>query len=222
MDRCANEAMSITTDGSFNKQDIVTELLPIVYPKSVNDEIQYLYELNAIATTLPLYSVAYNGQSIQALIDSGASENYVSPHIITHLNQDQLIPVPNRQVETAGGIVAEIKYKVKMSLNLNGMVAMVTAFVFPTKFDLILGRSWLKQAQPLPDWSTDTWYLKNGSIKLKPCINAQKQTLPKLNYLISHKQADRYMKKGAESFLFYIKANQEELVRNPGLQDDSY
>jgi hypothetical protein len=164
----------------------------------------------------------YNGKPIQALIDSGASENYVSPHVIKHMHQDQLIPVPDRQVETAGGTIAEIKHKVKMSLNLNGMAATITAFVFPTKFDLILGRSWLKQTQPLPDWSTDTWYLNNGSIKLKPCANAKKQTLPKLNYLISHKQADRYLKKGAEGFLFYIQANQDKLARNPGLQDDSY
>ncbi|OBZ81574.1 hypothetical protein A0J61_10377 [Choanephora cucurbitarum] len=144
-------------------KNMPTELLPIVYSNQNDDEIKYLSELNAIATSLPLYSGSFGNKAISILIDSGASENYVSPNIIENITADQLIPVHDRQVETAGGTVAQIEYKVQMEVDLNGFKDTVMAYVFPTKFDLILGRAWLKQAKPMPNWATDTWYLKNGS-----------------------------------------------------------
>lgn len=115
----------------------------------------------------------------------------------------------NRQVETVGGNIAEIKFKVKMNIDLNGFQDQVTAYVFDTKFDLILGRSWLKQTQLVPNWDTDIWYLPKGSIKLKPMTRYTHSNLPKLNYIISHQQAKRYINKGADSFLFYVKDNDE-------------
>ncbi|KAG2228675.1 hypothetical protein INT48_003604, partial [Thamnidium elegans] len=212
-------------EDEFQTQNIVVETLPILYPKSLNDELQYLTELNAIATTLPLYPASYRAQQLQVLIDSGASENYVSPHVIQSVNKKRLIPVNNRQVETASGNISQIEYKVEMDITLNGVCNKITAFVFPTKFDLILGRSWLKQAQPSPDWENDTWYLNNGRVKLQPCTNIKKHShsLPKLSYLISHKQADRLIKKGGESFLFFIKSNDEnDKYTNPKLQTADY
>lgn len=131
----------------------------------------------------------------------------------------------NRQVETASGNISQIEYKVEMDITLNGVHDKITAFVFPTKFDLILGRSWLKQAQPSPDWENDTWYLNNGRVKLQPCTNIKKHShsLPKLNYLISHKQADRIIKKGGESFLFFLKSNDEDnKYTNPRQQTADY
>ena len=204
-------------------KDMPTELVPIIYPDQNKDELKYLSELNSIATTLPLYSGSLNDKNIKVLIDSGASENYVSPHIIEHLYPDQLISVQDRQVETASGTISQIEYKVQLKVNLNGFKDTVMAYVFPTKFDLILGRSWLKQAKPMPNWTTDTWYLKNGSIELKPCVNQKYFDQSKLNYLISHKQANRSIKKGATSFLLYIKPlNNDNSDRNPQLQDDKY
>ncbi|OBZ80351.1 hypothetical protein A0J61_11601 [Choanephora cucurbitarum] len=106
---------------------------------------------------------------------------------------------------------------------MNGFEDVVTAYVFPTKFDLIFGRSWLKQTKPIPIWANDTWYLKNGYIELKPCVNQKQIDQSGLNYLISHKQANKSIKKGAESFLPYIKLMDENASeRNPRLQDDKY
>lgn len=161
-----------------------------------------------MATTLPLYDGIYCNQNIQVLIDSGASENYVSPQVIK--NNEELIPVFNRKVETAGGEISEIKYKTNLKVNLNGYETTILAYVFPTKFDLILGRSWLKQEEPTPDWANDIWIINKGSIELKPNIHYTNKkhssltSISDLSYLISHKQADRYMKKGADSFLLCI------------------
>ncbi|KAG2208645.1 hypothetical protein INT47_007743 [Mucor saturninus] len=149
----------------------------------------------------------YN-KNIQVLIDSGASENYVSPHVIQ--NEQELIPVFDRKVETAGGEVAEIKYKVNLKVDLNGYSSTITAYVFPIKFDLILGRSWLKQENPTTNWDTDIWSINQGSTLLKPQKNTYHNHSPltsisDLSYLISHKQADRFLKKGANGFLLCIR-----------------
>lgn len=184
----------------------VTELIPIVYPTNdLSEEFHHLEELNTLSTTLPLYDGNCYGQPLQVLIDSGASENYVSPHIIQ--DDQELIPVLNRRVETAGGEVSEIKYKINLKVDLNGYTTSIVAYVFPTKFDLILGRSWIKQEKPVPDWDNDIWVINKGSTQLKPKIHKKHSSLTSisdLNYLISHKQADRYMKKGADGFLLCI------------------
>lgn len=105
--------------------------------------------------------------------------------------------------------MTEIKNKVKLKVSFNGYETVITAYIFPTKFDLILGRAWIKTESPNTDWSSDTWYINKGSTILKPIANAYKDhsaltSMSDLSYLISHKQAARYMKKGAESFLFCI------------------
>lgn len=188
-----------TSDVSFKPQDVVTELLPIRYQDSLPHDLQYLFELNSISTALPLYAVYIGSKCCNILIDSGASESYVSPHVVSHLGKDKFIPVYDRQIETASGMVSQIKSKVNLDISLNGFQNKVSAYVFPAKFDLILGRACLKQTKPIPYWSTDLCYLKNGSIKLKPYINNSshsQNSTPALNYLISHRQASRYIKKG--------------------------
>ncbi|KAG0776882.1 hypothetical protein G6F62_013237 [Rhizopus arrhizus] len=119
--------------------------------------------------------------------------------------------IDDRQVETAGGQITEITEKVHLDLNLNGFHCSIQAYVFPTKFDLILGRSWLTMIKPKPDWSSDTWLIpdKNNSVKLSPCnistVTKSTITRPQINYLISHKQVQRAIKQGAQSFLLHMK-----------------
>ena len=183
------------------------ELLPVIHPAdNLVSEFQYLSELNLVATKLPLYLGSFKGNDIKILIDSGASENYVSPEVSALA--DSWLPVYDRQVETAGGETTEITKKVSMNVTVNGFTGTVAAYVFPTKFDLILGRAWLKEVNPQPDWATDCWtiYDNGNKIKLVPCNDDRNTTSahPRLSYLISHKQADRSLKQGGEGFLMYL------------------
>ncbi|KAG2195271.1 hypothetical protein INT47_005046 [Mucor saturninus] len=194
-----------TVANTSSCKNIVVETIPIVYSNVFTDDFHHIEELNAIATSLPLYPATHNGQQLATLIDSGASDNYVSPHVVKMLPKYRFTLVHDRQVETAGGTISKIKYKVAMLINLNGYLNEITAYVFATKFDLILGRSWLKQVRPTPDWLTDSWYLNNGRVRLEPLPQSSKlRETPKLNYLISHKQADRFIKKGGDGFLLFI------------------
>ena len=166
-DTCSTDNMPTEEEVSTTKT--VTELTPIIYPDtSLANELQYLSDLNALSTRLPLYRGIYMNRGINILIGSGASDNYVAPHIANLAATST--PVHDRHVETAGGQSTKIEEKVNMVLHLNGIKQCVTAYVFPTKFDLILGRSWLQEALPKPDWNTDSWYLKDGAktVKLSP------------------------------------------------------
>ncbi|KAG2190402.1 hypothetical protein INT47_001388, partial [Mucor saturninus] len=71
------------------------------------------------------------------------------------------IPAKNGQsVETANGHQTIIKDIAEFSISLNSYTDRIQAYVFDTKFDVILGRSWLAQVQPIPDWINGTWTIK--------------------------------------------------------------
>ena len=137
-----------------------------------NTELQHLAELNNISTRLPLYQGMYNNVSISVLIDSGASTNYVSPKLLSCSRIKDIHTIPERHVETADGGTTRIDKTLNMRFHLGNFTDQITAFVFPTKFDLILGRTWLQRCNPKPDWFTDSWTLSlpDGSVTtIRPC-----------------------------------------------------
>jgi hypothetical protein len=146
---------------------------------SLKADTKHLMELNAIATHLPLYRGMYHNQPISILFDCGASCNYVNPRLIKYTPLNDIQPIPERHVETADGETTRINQRLNMDFNIEKYVGRITAYVFPTKFDLILGRTWLKQCNPKPDWFTDSWTLPliNGeSITIVPYNNSQSMT----------------------------------------------
>lgn len=106
-----------------------------------------------------------------------------------------------------------------LDLNLGGYSCQVSAFIFPTKFDLILGRSWLKQHSPRPNWNSDTWSLGHGDqmIRLMPTYTdggsldnftvdkSSTKARPQLSYLISKNQVNNCLQNGSSGFLLYMK-----------------
>jgi hypothetical protein len=106
------------------------------------------------------------------LIDSGASANYVSPKLVQYTPLRDIIITPKRQVETADGEHTSINKKLMMDISLGNYTTRISAYVFPSKFDLILGRTWLQQCKPIPDWFTDSWKLPLGNNRyttIHPC-----------------------------------------------------
>lgn len=145
---------------------------------SFQADTKHLSELNAIATRLPLYRGTYNGHSISVLIDSGASCNYVAPHLVRHTPLRNIYSVAARHVETAGGETTRITQRLEMDISLGDYLGHVSAYVFPSKFDLILGRTWLKQCKPTPNWFDDSWSLplvSGGSTVIFPCNSIKLQ-----------------------------------------------
>ncbi|KAF7720671.1 hypothetical protein EC973_006603 [Apophysomyces ossiformis] len=106
------------------------------------DDVNHIEELNAINNTdLPLYDLVCNGVICETLLDSRASGCYVSPRIARGLS---IKLITKRQVETARGHRINITEGVTLLLNASGFVHDIMAYILDTKFDLILGRDWIK------------------------------------------------------------------------------
>ena len=89
-----------------------------------------------------------NGCAIKVLIDSGASGSYIASKVVTGL---PTCLISNREVETAGGHLLTINKQVTLPLDAQGYKHTIDAYILDMKFDLILGRNWLKTVQPAPD-----------------------------------------------------------------------
>jgi len=70
------------------------------------------------------------------------------------------------KVETAGGHVTGISHQVSLVGAVGGLEHMLTAYVFDMKFDLILGRTWIKRFQPFSSaWDKDKWAIDHQGIR---------------------------------------------------------
>ncbi|KAK4517547.1 uncharacterized protein ATC70_000887 [Mucor velutinosus] len=188
------------------------------------DSVYLTNLLNAANTsTLPLYgaTVRLNHSlgvvKVKCLIDNGASENYISGRIANMIEGHRSV-IHGREVETAGGNVSPINEKIVYDLNLQGHTSPMSAFVFDTKFDVILGRSWLKEHKPVADWFDDTWTLSccgPGKTTISPtsssCVSSTPtQQPPELNYLVSHLQAEKMLKEEGTNACFLYMMDQGE------------
>ena len=198
------------------------ELVPVINSSCPMAELNHIVQLNSVTGSLPLYNavIGPNNTVIKVLIDSGASDNYVSAKLANSIaSMITMVDGDSREVEVANGESTVVNKEAYMELNIGGYVCDVRAFVFPTKFDLILGRSWLQEHEPTPNWSNDTWRLgsENDAILLSPietmvndftsCAGTDyAQGLPQLNYLISSKQLSKHFKEeGTTGCLLYMK-----------------
>ena len=216
------------------------ELIPVIVDSDVltskdNDllvdrihrDLTYFSELNtsSVLSNLPLYSglvfSAVDNAQIQVniLVDNGATENYIAPRISRMIHGD-VTQVAGREVETAGGEVSPIEESINFDLDLQGHFSSVDAFVFDTKFDIILGRAFIKMHEPEATWRTDAWTFRccldgihrkkltilpmnTESVAKHKKINNCSQ--PQLNYLISHKQAQSMLnEEGTEGCLLFL------------------
>ena len=127
----------------------------------IQRDAQFVLNASEIDTKLPLYRAMVNGSACSVLIDSGASANYINPKLVSSVTQ--MRNVKGQAVETANGQQSEISSIASFTLQLGDYQDDMEAYVFDTKFDLILGNSWLRQVQPTPDWFLSSWSIRLSS-----------------------------------------------------------
>ncbi|KAG1116507.1 hypothetical protein G6F42_013675 [Rhizopus arrhizus] len=147
----------------------------------IQKDLDFVLTASRIDTKLPLYKALVNGHSCSVLIDSGASANYISPKLSAIVTQSRA--VKGQAVETANGHQSAISSIATFSLQLGDYKDDMEAYVFDTKFDLILGNSWLRQVQPIPDWFRSSWsiQLPNGGFTLITPIQKEMKSKAMLN-----------------------------------------
>lgn len=168
-----------TSSSSVNKADDLIDLssgrdeddFSAYFPassESVNvlSDVKFVLNVSSnLSSELPLYQAMIGGSHFKVLIDSGASANYVYPKLLHNAKSKTM--VKNQSVETANGQQTGINTIVNLDMYLGDEYAFkhnLNAFVFESKFDIILGNAWLKHVKPSPDWFSDTWTIthKNG------------------------------------------------------------
>ncbi|KAG1085177.1 hypothetical protein G6F42_021497 [Rhizopus arrhizus] len=223
----ANASPVVTKSNAGSRVELVPvieDMDTTVTADFTTDSVYLTNLLNATNTsTLPLYGAtirlnkSHDVVNVKCLIDNGASENYISGRI-ARLIEGRRSMIHGREVETAGGNVSPINEKIVYDLNLQGHTSAMSAFVFDTKFDVILGRSWLKEHKPVADWFDDTWTLSccgSGKTIISPtsssCVaSALNQQPPELNYLVSHLQAEKILKEEGTNACFLYMIDQGE------------
>lgn len=179
-----------------------------------------------IDTDLPLYRGTVDHVDtrqpmvISALVDTGASECYISSRLARATCGDHKIGL-DCEVQTACGSVDRIDEGFIFKLNLQGHRSMVSSFVYDSKFDIILGRSWLRANCPNMNFKDDTMRILDTSSNRTFVIQPTRSVVgthdggrisppQALNYLISHQQANRWIKKkGTQAGLLFFKENGE-------------
>jgi hypothetical protein len=174
----------------------------------------FLLHLVAISapTNLPLYPVMVRDQTFTVIIDNGASDNYVSQRVVPFA--DAITTVQGRTVETAEGERIAIQDEVRLTLHFDNFHDTINAQVFDSKFDIILGRTWLRRIQPVANWQNG----KLGSHKSQPksiIIGPIDSSLGSsaLTDLVFAKQTEKWLKLNkAECFLDHI--TPDTIIRN--------
>ncbi|KAK4511130.1 uncharacterized protein ATC70_012342 [Mucor velutinosus] len=184
------------------KCQLVTAKMVEPLSARLDSDVPHLDQLNSATSSsscdLPLYggfAYSHGGDRhvpVKVLVDSGASECYIKPSIAQQL--EGIWSKVDREVETAGGTVHKITDKLDYVLNLQGYKVPVSSFVYDSKFDIILGRSWLKQHKPQFNWDNDTLTFYDTTVENMVA-----------KYLITPKQVDRLLKhKEAEVYLLHV------------------
>ncbi|KAG1177351.1 hypothetical protein G6F36_010832 [Rhizopus arrhizus] len=183
---------------SVNK-DSLLDLSP--YSFDFSNDRNFLMNATSVNTMLPTYEIYIQGQPYYALIDSGASANYIHPKIIKFA--DSFRTVNDQAVETANGEQTMITGEATCTMKVKGegkdFIDTFKAFVFESKFDVILGNEWLKRVKPRPDWFESTWTVTLPDftmVVMEPSKNNHKieSHHEKVNTIITAKQLDRLFK----------------------------
>lgn len=200
---------NLNTFDSVNK-DSLLELSPYSFDSSIDHE--FLMNVSTCAA-LPTYEISIHGHKFHALIDTGASANYIHPKLLPLVNSYK--PVSNQAVETANGEQTTISGETFCTLEVKGrgknFINTFRAFVFKSKFDVILGNEWLKEVKPRPDWFDSSWTITNQNgeeIIMMPCevVKDEKTTQHANSIVISAKQMERLFKtnQASECYLAQI------------------
>ncbi|KAG2198704.1 hypothetical protein INT47_005389 [Mucor saturninus] len=143
-----------TKERPFELKSICHDTEPRVFismlDETLSSDLIYISELMSLRTRteLPLYNASvqlytnHKHVPIRVLIHTGTTECYISPGL-AELVKGKRYHVDG-QVETGGGTIDNIDEQIWFELDLQGYKTRVPAFVYATKFDVILGNSWLK------------------------------------------------------------------------------
>ena len=106
----------------------------------------------SFGTCLMYIPLQIHGLPVRALLDSGASDNFISEWLVSHLNLTRY-PLPHAlRVDMADGSSLSLTSMVRPYLHLGSLKLRLFLKVVPTPFPVILGFPFLNYFNPDIDW----------------------------------------------------------------------
>lgn len=120
-------------------------------------------------------SIAVDGHAhrVRALLDSGAQDDFISQHTVVMLDLP-LTPAPTmaravdgHSVNVYGRLTCDV-----YATDMRGETESTTRRLISTNidgYDMILGKKWLRQVNPIIDWEKDEWEYKSRTKRINMC-----------------------------------------------------
>ncbi len=174
------------------------------------------------------------GLPASILLDSGASDNFISAAFAAKAQLRVTAPTRAQQVRTAGGDLVPLQGQCTFKLKIQDYSSTITALVMPDMLphtDLILGDRWLQHEGATLCYQTGTCTLKNGSKTrtLQLGVDGMPATAEQFVHqlvvnlmaaeappaVITAKQAMKAIKRGANHFTVLVKKGAPQPDSNP-------
>jgi hypothetical protein len=162
--------------------------------------------------------------SVRMLLDSGASDTFVSPRVLGKLDGQIRVRKPKTPllVTIANGERLETGGYTILLVKIGSWTGRIKAWILPTDYDMILGRDFLQTENPQIDWRTSVMTLtdhNHHTCAIHPTNNSRVVTRGSAHLnLMSAKQTRRLLRKSkSEAYLFTVRpTNRGHESEEPG------
>ena len=114
------------------------------------------------SSSLLILPAKANDHPVQVMIDSGATESFISDSVCQKLKLKRIYSNP-RRIILADGSTKICNADCEIQLRLQDHSSNLRLHVAPIHFDIILGKDWLARHQPIIDWKNNSIILSNGN-----------------------------------------------------------
>jgi len=142
---------------------------PLLDPRLTTPPLRTFPPDNGATPTSPLITLDVqlpNGESVNALVDSGATNNFLSPHFAERLKLP-LLP-SNKNVTLADGTTLNKISFCDVPVRFSGIKDEIPCCVAPIQRPLILGMPFLRKWNPAFDWREGKIFLDRSQEALPP------------------------------------------------------
>jgi len=142
------------------------------------------------------------GRKVKILLDSGASANFVKCSLVEELTLPTNLLSPSVTVHQADGQSAVAHHIVSVDLAIGNLQCGVNCLpVALGHYDVVLGKPWLTEYNPIVNWKLNVVYMEHLSIP-HMLVGNQRSDVPK--YLISSMQVEELVREGAQLYIIKL------------------
>ena len=176
--------------------------------KCPNKNQKNYFDLSCLSSSSSLLVIPAKVKNTQVkmLIDSGATESFISETVFKQLNIEGK-KIRKRKIILADGSEKYCNTDCYVDIEIGNYKKKIKFHVAPIQFDVILGKDWLAENQPIIDWKSNRMSLtQNG-------IVTELQGIDKKIQIISAMQFKKEAKHSKELFVCYITQNQSSVTK---------